>query len=272
MRFVIALTLVLPVLAPGPAFAQKAVEVPELDLSGGTPAPKKPARKPKPRAAPARKAPRAPPPAPAARAPAVQVPAAEAPAPVQAPPLAPTPVEDQADRARTLEDRVNDLKEKIFRTKTRLMNLQEMVIGGDIAAGARAVLMHHNEMGSAFVLESAAYSLDGNPVYTKVDQQGDLGRRDEFEVFNGRVAPGNHQLAVKYVYRGHGYGIFTYLDGYRFKVQSSYDFNVEAGKVTNVRVVAFEKGNFTDDLKDRPAVRYDVDVQLDQADKKAPPR
>ena len=161
MRVLIALTLVLPVLAPAPAFAQKAVEVPELDLSGGTPAPKKPARKAKPRA-PARK--RAPARAPAARAPA---PAVEAPAQVQAPPPAPAPAAqtaDEAEKARTLEDRVNDLKEKIFRTKTRLMNLQEMVIGGDAAAGAKAVLLHHNEMGSAFVLESAAYSLDGNPV------------------------------------------------------------------------------------------------------------
>lgn len=271
MRFLIALTLVLPVLAPAPAFAQKSVEVPELDLSAGTPAPKKAARKPKPRAAPARK--RAPARAPPARAPAS---AFQAPAPAQAPQPAPAPAgqtaEEQAEKVRTLEDRVNDLKEKIFRTKTRLMNLQEMVIGGDIAAGARAVLLHRNEMGSAFVLESAAYSLDGNPVYAKVDRQGDLGRRDEFEVFNGRVAPGNHQLAVKYVYRGHGYGVFNYLDEYRFKVQSSYDFNAEAGKITNVRVVAFEKGNFTDDLKDRPAVRYDLDVKLDQVGKKAPPQ
>ncbi len=269
MRFLIALTLVLPVLAPAPAFAQKSVEVPELDLSAGTPAPKKAARKPKPRAAPARK--RAP-----ARAQPARAPASAFQAPAQAPQPAPAPAgqtaEEQAEKVRTLEDRVNDLKEKIFRTKTRLMNLQEMVIGGDIAAGARAVLLHRNEMGSAFVLESAAYSLDGNPVYAKADQQGDLGRREEFEVFNGRVAPGNHQLAVKYVYRGHGYGIFDYLDGYRFKVQSSYDFNAEAGKITNVRVVAFEKGNFTDDLKDRPAVRYDLDVKLDQVGKKAPPQ
>ncbi len=252
-RFVIALTFALPALLPGTALAQKSVVAPTMELPGKAQPPAQPARK----AAPA--------------APAVK------PAPAAAAPVAPKPApagqtaDEQADlKVKTLEERVNDLKEKIFRTKARLMNLQEMVIGGDITAGAKAVLLHRNEMGSSFVLESAAYALDGAPIYTKVDQEGDLDKREEFEIFNGRIVPGNHQVSVKLVYHGHGYGVFSYLEGYKFKVQSSYTFNAEAGKVTNIKVVGFEKGGFTTDLKDRPAVRYDVDVQAEQAGKKAP--
>ncbi len=178
---------------------------------------------------------------------------------------APQSADDLADlKVKTLEERVNDLKEKIFRTKARLMNLQEMVIGGDVTSGARAVIFHRNEMGAQFVLESATYTIDGAPVYTKVDKEGDLDKREEFEIFNGRVVPGNHQVTVKLVYRGHGYGVFSYLDGYRFKVQSAYTFNAEPGKVTNVKVVGFEKGGITAELRDRPAVRYDVDVKSDE--------
>ena len=250
-RFVIALTLVLPALLPGAALAQKSVVAPTMELPGKSQPPAQPART----TAPQQKA---------APAPAAAKPAA-APAP------AAQTADEQADlKARTLEERVNDLKEKIFRTKARLMNLQEMVIGGDITAGAKAVLLHRNEMGSSFVLESAAYALDGAPIYTKVDQEGDLDKREEFEIFNGRIVPGNHQVSVKLVYRGHGYGVFSYLEGYKFKVQSSHTFNAEAGKVTNIKVVGFEKGGFTTDLKDRPTVRYDVDVQAEQAGKKAP--
>jgi hypothetical protein len=164
-------------------------------------------------------------------------------------------------KVKTLEERVNDLKEKIFRTKARLMNLQEMVIGGDVTSGARAVLFHRNDMGAEFVLESVTYTLDGAPVYTKVDKDGDLDKREQFEIFNGRVVPGNHQVTVKLVYRGHGFGVFSYLDQYRFKVQSSYVFNAEPGKTTQVKVVGFEKGGITAELQDRPAVRYDVDVK-----------
>jgi len=172
-------------------------------------------------------------------------------------------------KVRTLEERVSDLKEKIFRTKARLMNLQEMVIGGDITTGSKAVLLHKNEMGSSFYLESVAYALDGAPIYTKVDVDGDLEKRSEFEIFNGRIVPGNHQISVQLVYRGHGYGLFSYLEGYKFKVQSSYTFNAEPGKVNTIKVVGFEKGGLTAELKDRPAVRYDVDVQREEATRRA---
>ncbi len=186
---------------------------------------------------------------------------AQAPAPASpAAPAAPSQTAEEQNelKVRSLEERVTDLKEKIFRTKNRLMNLQEMVIGGDITTGAKAVLVHRNEMGSSFYLESVTDALDGAPIYTTVDVDGDLEKREEFEIFNGRVVPGNHQVTVQMVYRGHGYGLFGYLEGYRFKVQSSYTFEAEPGKVAVVKVVGFEKGGLTADLKDRPAVRYDV--------------
>ena len=172
-------------------------------------------------------------------------------------------------RVKTLEEQVTDLKEKIFRTKARLLLLQETVLGGDLTVGARALLLHRNEMGSTFVIESVAYALDGAPIYTKVDVNGDLQNRREFEIFNGRIVSGQHQIAAKVVYRGHGYGVFSYLEGYKFKVQSSYTFNAEAGKLTTVKIVGFEKGGFTSDYKDRPAIRYDIEVAKDAGMKPA---
>ncbi len=163
-----------------------------------------------------------------------------------------------------LEEQVNDLKEKIFRTKSRLLLLQETVLGGDISSSAKAVIFHENDMGSSFVLESAAYALDGAAIFTKVDNGGDLADKQSFEIFNGQIVPGNHQISVRLVYRGHGYGLFTYLEGYKFRVQSSYTFNAEPGRVSVVRVVGFEKGGITTDLKDRPAVRYDIEVSKEK--------
>lgn len=196
--------------------------------------------------------------------------AAPAPAPASAP-VADAQTADEAftTRVKTLEEQVIDLKEKIFRTKARLLLLQETVLGGDLSSGARAVIFHRNEMGSQFVLESVAYALDGAPIFTKVDAQGDLDKREEFEIFNGRIVPGNHQIAVRMVYRGHGYGIFSYLEGYKFKLQSNQTFNAEAGKVTTVKVVGYEKGGITADIKDKPAIRYDISSTKDQAPAKS---
>jgi len=190
------------------------------------------------------------------------------------PPAAKSPAAQTADeafttRVKTLEENVVDLKEKIFRTKARLLLLQETVLGGDLSTGARAVIFHRNEMGSAFILESVAYALDGAPVFTKVDVNGDLDKREEFEIFNGRIVPGNHQIAVRMVYRGSGYGIFSYLEGYKFKLQSNQTFNAEGAKVTTVKVVGYEKGGITADIKDRPGIRYDITTAKDASLKKA---
>jgi hypothetical protein len=171
---------------------------------------------------------------------------------------------------RTLEEQVVDLKEKIFRSKARLQLLQETVLGGDLTTGASAVLFHRNEMGDSFLLESVAYALDGAPIFARSDENGDLSKQKELEIFKGRIVPGQHQVAVQLVYRGHGFGVFSYLEGYRFKVQSSYTFNAEPGKVTTVRVVGFEQGGLTTDLQDRPAVRYDIDTKRDTGPRLAP--
>ena len=187
-------------------------------------------------------------------------------APAQAGPK--TADEAFTTRVKTLEEQVVDLKEKIYRTKARLLLLQETVLGGDLSTGARAVIYHRNEMGSGFILESVAYALDGAPIFTKVDVGGDLDKREEFEIFNGRIVPGNHQIAVRMVYRGHGYGIFSYLEGYKFKLQSNQTFNAEGGKVTTVKVVGYEKGGITADIKDRPGIRYDISTTKDASLKK----
>jgi hypothetical protein len=189
----------------------------------------------------------------------------------QAPGAPQSSSEEFSLRVKTMEEQVNDLKEKIFRTKARLLLLQESVLGAGLPTqGARATLIHRNEMGGSFMLESVAYALDGAPVYTKVDVEGDLDKKEEFEIFNGRIIPGQHQIAVKLQFRGHGFGIFSYLEGYKFKVQSSYTFDAEGGKNTSLKIVAYEKGGITADLKDRPAVRYDLERTTDTSNKKTP--
>jgi hypothetical protein len=212
--------------------------------------------------------PSAAPPAASASAPSQADAAASAALPAQG---ARTAEEAFDTRVKTLEEQVVDLKEKIYRSKARLLLLQETVLGGDVSTGSRAVIVHKNEMGGSFLLESVAYALDGAPIFTQVDTEGDLGKRLEFEIFNGRIVPGQHQIAVRLVYRGNGYGVFSYLEGYKFKVQSSYTFNAEPGKLSTVRVVGFEQGGLTTDLKDRPAVRYDIEVSRDPGRKATPP-
>ncbi|MEM7136822.1 MAG: dihydrolipoamide acetyltransferase [Myxococcota bacterium] len=179
-----------------------------------------------------------------------------APSPVSAPPATePIDAGTYAVRLRDLEQRINELKEQIFRSKARLSLLAETVLEG-VVGGGQAVIIHENRMSDGFKLVRVAYALDGAPIFTKADEEGTLGEQKEFEVYNGSIVPGEHTLTVNLEYRGHGYGVFSYLKGYRFKVRSTYNFSVPEGRVATVVVVGYEKGGPTTPLEERPAVRY----------------
>jgi hypothetical protein len=167
-------------------------------------------------------------------------------------------------RLHDLERRVNELKEQIFRSKARLNLLKETVLHG-VIAGSRATITHRNEMGSMYTPVRYVYALDGQEIYAKSDDSGKLGDQKEIEVFNGSIVPGNHTLSVQMVYQGNGYGVFSYLKGYKFTAKSSRTFTAAEGKQMQLKVVGFEKGNpVTTDPKDRPSVDFRESLVADK--------
>jgi hypothetical protein len=212
----------------------------------------------------------APPPPPSAGAPAAAAPPADPAAAPAAPSTTGAPPADAAGaagggadsgaytvRLRSLEKNVNELKEQIFRTKARLNLLKETVLGGVIGA-SRAQIRHKNEMGSSFRLIKAAFALDGVQIAAK--SEGNLADMQEFDVYNGAIQPGSHTLSVALTYQGNGFGVFSYLKGYKFNVKSSHTFVAGESKSTNITVVGYEKGNITTQLSDKPAIDFRVNV------------
>ncbi len=169
-----------------------------------------------------------------------------------------------AVRLRDLEQRINELKEQIFRSKARLSLLAETVLQG-VVAGAQTVIVHENKMSGSYKLVKVVYALDGAPILNRADEEGGLSDKTEFDVYNGSIVPGEHTLTVNLEYRGHGYGIFSYLKGYRFKVRSSYSFSAPEGKAVNVRVVGYEKGGPTAPLEERPGIMFQEKITETQA-------
>jgi len=158
---------------------------------------------------------------------------------------------------KTVESQVDDLKERVFRSKARLLLLEEKVIRG-VVSGAKAVLRHVNHLGPAYELESITYYFDGNPVYqkTSVGTQGGLGREKKIELFEANIPPGNHTLSVTGVLRGKGSGLFAYLSDYTFQFSSSYSFVAEDGKTTRLDAVLYKKGGALADFVEGPAVDF----------------
>lgn len=161
---------------------------------------------------------------------------------------------------RTVEEDVNELKERVFRSKATLQLLKELVVEG-ATVGSRVSIWHVNRLGGSYSMEAVKYFLDGKNVFTKVDPSGSLDANRELKVHEQAVPPGTHNLQTTMVLRGKGFRIFSYLRTYQFNVQSSYSFRVEDGRTTLVRVIAESKGKLKN-FVERPNVRYDEQNQI----------
>ena len=160
-----------------------------------------------------------------------------------------------AVRLRDLEERVDELKEQIRRSHTRLSLLSDSVLSGGVQ-GSRAEVVFQNDLSSAFRLTRALFVLDGAVQYNKADESGALSEQTTIPIFSGSIPPGDHTLQVLIQLQGNGYGVFSYLKGYKFEVRSTHSFTASEGKTMNLQVVAYEKGGVTTPLEERPAVRY----------------
>jgi hypothetical protein len=245
-----------------PAAAPVAAATP----SAAAPTSAAPAASAKPVAAtPAAAAPAAPTPAAATPAAATPTPAAAAPKPVSAPASTPPAGADATAldgatyvvRLRDLEQRIDELKEQIRRSHTRLSLLSDTILSGGVG-GARAEITFKNDLSSAFRVTGATFVLDGAVQYNKTDESENsaLAAQKEIPVFSGSIPPGDHTLQIVLRLRGHGYGVFSYLRGYKFQVPSSHTFTITEGKTLKLDVVAWEKGDVTTALEQRPSIRY----------------
>lgn len=160
-------------------------------------------------------------------------------------------------RLRRLEQRVQALKERAWRAKARTTQLKEAVLGGGV--GAQATLVHVNRMGSAYRLSRLVYALDGTQIFARSDETTpDLYKGKSFDILTGPISPGSHTLSVLAVYKGHGYGVFKYLNKYTFTLRSSHTFTAAEGKSTRVEAIGYEKGGQTTPLDKRPAMDFKV--------------
>ena len=164
-----------------------------------------------------------------------------------------------AVRLRDLEGRVDELKDQIRRSHTRLALLSDTIMGGG-AAGSRSEITFDNEMSSAFKLTKAVIVLDGAVQYNRQDDSGALADQKEIPVFNGSVPPGDHTVSILLNFQVNGYGVFTYLKGYKFEVKSSHSFTATEGKTIQVVATALEKGGVTTPLEQRPSIQWNEKV------------
>jgi hypothetical protein len=168
---------------------------------------------------------------------------------------------DQAfeDWAHKENEHVGQLVDRIARAKAELIRIQSVVTDERLGESAQTLVQQRNDMGRTFLLEGATYFLDGALLFSRVDTNGNLAYADQLEIFRGHLSPGRHLLAVQLRYKGHAVGPFSYLNDYHLKVSSSFAFDAEAGKLTTIRAVGYQKSNPTLQFTERPDIRFETE-------------
>jgi hypothetical protein len=173
-----------------------------------------------------------------------------------APAVALTGAGEYETRLARLKTALTTIESNISALEGRIATLESVALA-DPSETAHVVLIHRNEMGESFVLESLKYELDDAAIFNRLDPGTELNAKREFEIFFGRMRAGRHTIAVTMIYRGQGYGVYSYLKGYRFKIKSSYTFDATPAAKTCLKIVGYERESDSLELKDRPHVRYD---------------
>ncbi|MFW5966907.1 MAG: hypothetical protein ACOCV2_05280, partial [Persicimonas sp.] len=159
---------------------------------------------------------------------------------------------------RELETDVDDLKEKVFSSKSRITLLKEAVLSGT-TSGSRAVISHVNDLRGNYAVRRAHFSLDGSRVYDE-NNTDELASGDDIEVYNGSISPGSHRISVILELQGTGMGLFSYMDDYKFTVRNSCEFKAQEGRsaVIDVRLID-QKGAFAK-YEERPGLECSVQM------------
>lgn len=163
-------------------------------------------------------------------------------------------------RLRDLELRVDELKEQIRRSHTRLSLLSDTILSG-ASGGARAEIEFVNDLSGAWHLVEAVFVLDGAVQYKKADDTGVLAKQKKIPIFSGSVPTGDHTLQVMLKLRGHGFGVFSYLRGMEASVTNDHSFTLTGGKVLELTVTAWEQGGPTTPVEEQPDIRFEQTIR-----------
>jgi hypothetical protein len=125
----------------------------------------------------------------------------------------------------------------------------------ETTAGAVPVRVFvRNDMSDRFRLVEARVVLDDTEV-VHVNASGKKELEETFGALETPIPPGNHALTATLVYQGRNRGPFSYLDNYRYRVQTTYAFELAAGKEpAELHVIAHELPGANRRLERRPVV------------------
>jgi hypothetical protein len=109
-------------------------------------------------------------------------------------------------------------------------------------------------MGKRFRLVEIRVVMDGQELSHRLAAKGtELDAQQR--LYEGDVTPGLHNLTVTLSYEGRNTGPFTYLDDYKFRLESTGTFMAqEVGRPASIEVLAYQKPGATVPVEQKPTM------------------
>ncbi|TVR02374.1 MAG: hypothetical protein EA398_07920 [Deltaproteobacteria bacterium] len=161
-------------------------------------------------------------------------------------------------RMREIEDRVGELKDEVFRSRSRLFLLREQVLQ-DRIGGSRVVINHRDRLGNRYRVVRVLYALNGESVFVANEDTTDFAAIRHHQVHSGSAIAGPQNITAQVWVVGNPLGVFSYMSGYRFTIRNAHSFSVEEGQTAEISVVIESRGGVNTPIDERLVVRFDAD-------------
>jgi hypothetical protein len=106
-------------------------------------------------------------------------------------------------------------------------------VADPVKGTAQTIVRFRNDAGADFQLIDARFVMDGTELPVVL---ADAPRGRELVIYTGPVSAGGHVIATHLTYRGNAHRIFSYMNGYRFSVESDDAFVAAADRSVSLTV------------------------------------
>ncbi len=164
---------------------------------------------------------------------------------------------DPLQELEALEVAIDSIESSISEASDQVDILKDTALSGRV--GRTYAKVHHRDlMGSGYKLLSIRYRMDGQ-VLLERDEKAKPPEK-VVPLYEGAIEPGAHLFEVEAVVASGTFGVFTYAQGYEFKVESKYTLRVREGRLNRLSIVFHQKPDVTLPPEQRLGVRFDLEV------------
>jgi len=157
--------------------------------------------------------------------------------------------DDSQPKLSDVRNRTDEMQRQVQLAHARLAEMSKALMTPALAQTTIDVV---DETAHAFKLASARVYVDGVLQYDRRE----VGAQRQLPVFVGAMSPGEHAVKVEAVVQGNGFGVFSYLRGYKVTLTSSHTWNATTDKPLHVTATVYELNDVSIPFERRPQLRW----------------